>query len=154
MTVLFREPKLIGRCVVFDLDEILTVRVHGAVEQKFILIRATHSGKSKLVLYGDAAALYHRDILAPFYKSGIETSVIGGGKIKVDTATKNVYLWDHSLEFGFPDWEECRALAAAEYPDHAIHVKTEPPKIAVGEKSRRKKVASKSKSTTKKKKRV
>ena len=66
-------------------------------------------------------------------------------------------LWHwpgHSLEFGFPDWEECRALAAAEYPDHAIHVKTEPPKIAVGEKSRRKKVASKSKSTTKKKKRV
>ena len=87
---------------------------------KYILIRVTIDGRSKLIVRGSSCAEYHNDILR---MTAAEASLpiralhaLGGGRIDHDKANKRVHVYGYSMAFGPAVHEITAEIVRRKYP--------------------------------------
>ena len=92
--------------------------------QKFVLVRVADD--DRLVLWGDPAAEWHKDIVVTMEKSGLLIEeVLGGGRIMVLPEDKVIYVWGKSSRYGEFSFSRVRDLLQEEYP--SFQIKNEEP---------------------------
>jgi len=87
--------------------------------QKFILVElADDTGPH---LWGNPDAQWHKDIAAEIESAGLKiNSVLGGGKLLLQTATCQIYVWGKSSNYGEADFQSVKEMLQAEFPDYKI----------------------------------
>jgi phosphohistidine phosphatase len=100
------------------LDAVVSVKIDADAMQKYVLIEATSAAEfaSKYLVRGDQWADYHkdaaRDTLIELDELGVRYEVLGGGRIKHDTAAQKIEIYGFS--YGFPWKDEPRHDLSAE----------------------------------------
>jgi phosphohistidine phosphatase len=102
------------------LDAVASVKIDADAIQKYVLIKATTESESistsTYVVRGSEAAKYHRnaaqETLVELENLGVRYEVLGGGRIKHDTATRTIEIFGYSN--GFPWVGEPRHDLSAE----------------------------------------
>jgi phosphohistidine phosphatase len=108
-----------------------SVKIDADATQKYVLIEATSvvEGASKYLVRGDQWADYHkdaaRDTLIELGELGARYEVLGGGRIKHDSASKKIEIYGFS--YGFPWADEPRHDLSAEavqaaFPDFEVTI--------------------------------
>ncbi|KAG2452315.1 hypothetical protein HYH02_003339 [Chlamydomonas schloesseri] len=95
---------------------------------KYVLARlwdprpeAEGGGRSKLLVWGDPRAPYHNDVLQKAKQmaqrcGGLKVTVLGGGRIRHDPATRSIDVYGYSAAFGPAPHELAAALLARWHP--------------------------------------
>ncbi|CAF1307316.1 unnamed protein product [Adineta steineri] len=97
---------------------------------KYILIEVRNYGttyeQSKLVVRGDASCAYHADLLdklkSQINQKELTIECIGGGRIRVDPATRTISVYGQSQEFGEADHQQTVEILKKKYPQWTIEV--------------------------------
>lgn len=118
-----------GGAALSAFESLASVKIDSDATQKYVLIEATNAAESasKYLVRGDQWADYHkdaaRDTLIELDEIGVRYEVLGGGRIKHDSASKKIEIYGFS--YGFPWADEPRhdlsaeALSAA-FPDFEV----------------------------------
>ena len=110
-------------------ESLAAVKIDADATQKYVLIEATNviEFTSKYLVRGDQWADYHkdaaRDTLIELDELGVRYEVLGGGRIKHDSASKKIEIYGFS--YGFPWADEPRHDLSAEavraaFPDFEV----------------------------------
>jgi len=87
--------------------------------QKYILVEL--EAETGPHLWGNPEAQWHKDIAAEMESSGLKIkSVLGGGKLLPQTATRQIYVWGESSNYGTADFEKVQRLLQAEFSDYEV----------------------------------
>uniref|UniRef100_A0A1B0BQC5 Sex-regulated protein janus-B n=1 Tax=Glossina palpalis gambiensis TaxID=67801 RepID=A0A1B0BQC5_9MUSC len=97
---------------------------------KYVLIKIKDRGNSgvseKTIVRGYKDCKWHSDIYercsAHCQAMGLETEVLGGGKIEHDPSTKKIKVFGESTGYGKADHEETKKILLTKYPDYTIEV--------------------------------
>lgn len=95
------------------------VRITPGESQKYVLVTVNDNGESKMLVWGNPEAEWHKDIVKEISEAGFEVvRVEGGGKIKLNPETRTIHLWDTSSRFGTAPFEVVRMVLETVYPEH------------------------------------
>lgn len=92
---------------------------------KYVLVEiSTPEGDSKIVARAKRGAAYHRDVYEPFQQQArtknIHASMMGGGRIEVNSALKTLLVYGYSVDFGKADHKVTVSLAQEQFPEWDI----------------------------------
>ncbi|KAJ8866549.1 hypothetical protein PR048_032408 [Dryococelus australis] len=91
---------------------------------KYVLIKVHDSEESKLIVRGWKWAEYHADIYdrtsSQLQKLGLDTEVLGGGRIQHNPSSKQLKVYGYSVGFGKADHEQSCSILKKHFPSYSI----------------------------------
>lgn len=108
------------------LDNISNLVISKSGVFKYVQIRLTCMGDKKTVVRGWENLEYHVDVYNKFLKEegnnldGIDSEVIGGGRINVNKQDKKVKVYGYSVQFGICDHSYTCELIKKDFSDYSV----------------------------------
>ncbi len=111
------------------LSALPTVSIDPEGTFKYVLIEATAEDDqdqehARLLVRGNRAAEYHADVYDDLEESarakGVDCQCLGGGRIKVDKAAKEITIYGYSMGFGRADHSKTAELVKEAYPGYKV----------------------------------
>ena len=107
--------------------DIELVRITPDSKQKYVLVRAGTFEENQLLLWGNPAAQWHKDVVEEIAGSGyVIVEVIGGGRLHMDSASKALYVWGKSDRFGPAPEDSVEGMLRKAFPEYDVLVGQEP----------------------------
>ncbi len=95
------------------------VKLFPEVTQKYIVAKV--SGLEQLILWGNPNVEWHKDITTEMEESGIVVeNVLGGGRIRVVSKSRNIYVWGKSSVYGEISFTEVKDILKVSHVDYAV----------------------------------
>ena len=113
------------------LDNISNLLISNSGVFKYIQIRLSCMGDKKTIVRGWENLEYHVDVYEKFKEDegkkldGIDTDVIGGGRININSKDKKIKVYGHSVQFGICDHSFTCQLIEKEYGDYSVEFSNE-----------------------------
>ncbi len=100
----------------------VTARIDHAGYQKYILVRVTNQGQTKLVVRTGDCLDQHIQILRVVQRdfSGATFKTLGGGYITISERTKTIEVGGTSKRFGTAEHDVSARLIRESYPDFEV----------------------------------
>ena len=95
-------------------------------EYKYVQIKLTCQGESKIILRGFNGLEYHKDNYDKFLEDedsklkGIDTEVLGGGRININQKEKSVFVYGYSIGYGICDHSVSCKIISQVYSDFKV----------------------------------
>lgn len=99
--------------------KIVNPRIIPDISQKYIIAKVSNS--KELLLWGDPDIEWHKDIAQEMSDAGLVVeSVRGGGRIKLVTDSKTIYVWGISSMYGAVSFREAKNILRIAYSHYDI----------------------------------
>lgn len=105
------------------LNNILTAYIDPQGIFKYVQIKLNYFGESKIVVRGWKGLEYHKQNFEKFCLTedlnNIDSEPIGGGRIKIDSHSKKIFVYGYSQAYGICDHSLSCELLKTQYPDYS-----------------------------------
>ncbi len=93
---------------------------------KYVQIKLSCMGDSKIIVRGFNGLEYHKDNYLKFIQdegsnlTGIDSEVIGGGRININSTKKTVFVYGYSMGYGICDHSITSKIITEIYPSYKV----------------------------------
>lgn len=93
-------------------------------EFKYVQIKLSAMGESKIIIRGFDGLEFHKDNYDKFLKdegsklTGIDTEVLGGGRVNISSKNQTAYVYGYSIGYGICDHSITCKIISELYPNY------------------------------------